>query len=429
MIAKMRIGDNRLETIHVKQRSDLTHKHNVMHGRHGWLRLTPAYSVKVVDEIIQHWPTGSRILDPFSGTATTPLCAAMQGFNATAVDINPFLVWFGQAKVAEYTEKDIEITRDLASYILRLVSSSNEHLNMCAIPALHNIERWWNSDSLLFLRRLKTYIDMMAHEGTHSKVLLLIAFCRTMIRTSNASFDHQSMSFKEEEKSSFQQLSLNGLDIDCDFVNMFREDVAYVLNAATMNPVASAEIVQGDSRNVGEHLTGIYDLVVTSPPYPNRMSYIREVRPYMYWLGYFNEAYEAGELDWQAIGGTWGIATSRLLQWHRNKDSFLLSYLQDILVRIAKAEHKNSKLLARYVEKYFEDMWFHLKSMVSLLSSGGRAYYIVGNSTFYNVLLPVERIYRDMMLELGLADVSIKVLRKRNSKKELFEYEVCGTKR
>ena len=74
-------------------------------------------------------------------------------------------------------------------------------------------------------------------------------------------------------------------------------------------------------------------------------------------------------------------------------------------------------------------MWFHLKSMVSLLSSGGKAYYIVGNSTFYNVLLPVEKIYCDMMLELGLSDVSIKVLRKRNSKKELFEYEVCGTRR
>ena len=28
-----------------------------------------------------------------------------------------------------------------------------------------------------------------------------------------------------------------------------------------------------------------------------------------------NEAKEAGELDWLAIGGTWGIATSRLLSW------------------------------------------------------------------------------------------------------------------
>ncbi|WP_322490103.1 hypothetical protein [Chloroflexus sp.] len=38
-------------------------------------------------------------------------------------------------------------------------------------------------------------------------------------------------------------------------------------------------------------------LVITSPPYPNRMSYIRELRPYMYWLGYLNNGRDAGELD------------------------------------------------------------------------------------------------------------------------------------
>lgn len=52
------------------------------------------------------------------------------------------------------------------------------------------------------------------------------------------------------------------------------------------------------------------------------MSYIRELRPYMYWLGFLNKAKEAGELDWKAIGGTWGIATSRLSCWERSEDSF-----------------------------------------------------------------------------------------------------------
>lgn len=40
----------------------------------------------------------------------------------------------------------------------------------------------------------------------------------------------------------------------------------------------------------------------------------------------------------------------------------------------------------------------------------------------------VEQLYRDMMIELGVTDVSTGVLRKRNSKKELFEYVVHGRK-
>lgn len=34
------------------RRAELTFKHNANHGRHGWLRLTPAYSVKLVNDIL-----------------------------------------------------------------------------------------------------------------------------------------------------------------------------------------------------------------------------------------------------------------------------------------------------------------------------------------------------------------------------------------
>jgi hypothetical protein len=37
----------------VKQRSDYTFKYNQKLGRHGWLRLTPAYSVKLVSQAKQ----------------------------------------------------------------------------------------------------------------------------------------------------------------------------------------------------------------------------------------------------------------------------------------------------------------------------------------------------------------------------------------
>ncbi len=62
--------------IKFRQRSDYTFKYNEQLGRHGWLRLTPAYSVKLVTEIMDSVPKNSFILDPFSGTATSGLVAA-----------------------------------------------------------------------------------------------------------------------------------------------------------------------------------------------------------------------------------------------------------------------------------------------------------------------------------------------------------------
>ena len=51
----------------MKQHKDLTYKYNTTHGRHGWLRLTPAYSVKLVRELLQNHQQQNNIFDPFSG--------------------------------------------------------------------------------------------------------------------------------------------------------------------------------------------------------------------------------------------------------------------------------------------------------------------------------------------------------------------------
>ena len=63
---------------------------------------------------------------------------------------------------------------------------------------------------------------------------------------------------------------------------------------------------------------------------------------------------------------------------------------------------------------------------VGKLSKGSELHYIVGNSTFYGVLLSVERLYAEMLERLGFGDVECHAIRKRNSKKELFEFDVSA---
>jgi hypothetical protein len=63
-----------------------------------------------------------------------------------------------------------------------------------------------------------------------------------------------------------------------------------------------------------------------------------------------------------------------------------------------------------------------------VVKPGGSVHYIVGNSTFYGVLLPVERIYAELFAAAGFGDVDVRVIRKRTSKKELYEYLVSARK-
>ncbi len=417
----------------LRQNAEYTFKQNTRAGRHGWLRLTPAYSVTLVNQILSGLQGRERILDPFSGTATTTLSASIAGFPAVSVDINPFLVWFGNAKLHRYTASELLRAEQIAERVVREYDTSAP----MAFPPIHNIERWWNTSELRHLAALKATLERVAEVSSPEKNILLVAFCRQMMRLSNAAFNHQSMSFKQvvepipqtqlfEKPSSFSHGQ--------DWMQDWMQDVEFVAETARQHtPVQEATVLLGDGRRIDEvchtYHNAPFECVITSPPYPNRMSYIRELRPYMYWLGFLNEAREAGELDWQAIGGTWGIATSRLSDWQPPPNGiFMPPALQSILGIITAKDEKNSVLLARYIEKYFADMWLHFEGLQRILAPNAQLHYIVGNSTFYETLLPVEELYAAMLTELGFINVGIATIRKRNSKKELFEFHITATK-
>ncbi len=47
-------------------------------------------------------------------------------------------------------------------------------------------------------------------------------------------------------------------------------------------------------------------------------------------------------------------------------------------------------------------------------------------SKAHSKLLPVERRYHDMLKALGFTNLEVRTIRKRNSKKGLFEFNVTG---
>jgi DNA modification methylase len=363
------------------------------------------------------------VFDPFSGTGTTALCAAYRGKTGIATDINPFLVWLAKAKASSYDQASIEAFRHAAHLAVQRAAAPGAALAEC--PALSNIDRWWRSSALTFLLRLKAAIDV--HEAGDA-TLLNVAFCRTMMKLSNAAFNHQSMSFKADSVAVSATEGAAVADDTDSFAAQFLSDVGQVADAALDNPSGSAEYIQSDARGAPlAQWRNRVDSLITSPPYPNRMSYIRELRPYMYWLRFLATGRQAGELDWEAIGGTWGVATSRLAEWVP-ANTFVPARLAGILKKIRGAHNKNGKLLANYVHKYFEDMFEHLAAMLPLLRRGATVHYIVGNSIFYGHMVAAEEFLAQQMAAVGLCDVHIVPIRKRNSKKGLLEFHVTGAR-
>ena len=239
------------------QRADYTQAHNAKSGRYGWLRLTPAYSLKIVNEILATYDDLSEInvLDPFCGTGTTALCAAYRGQTAVTTDVNPFLVWFSRVKTDSYSSRLIAELRQAGHAICDDIRY--ERVPKVPAPHIHNIERWWSPVDLDFLCALKGAIDTRFHNNNKRRSILLIAFCRMLLDLSNAAFNHQSMSFKSNFQTTF--------DFGTDLKRAFLRYLDVVLDGAEQNPMGQVKVALADARRLLKKETGLVDCVITSP--------------------------------------------------------------------------------------------------------------------------------------------------------------------
>ncbi len=386
---------------------------------HRWFRLTPSFSPELVMDILAHWdlPDGVSVLDPFCGVGTTPLVCQERGLPSYAVELNPLLHFVARVKTTPYSEPD-----ELPEFARGVLSLAREHLDPMlpmdaetflttyhrAIPRIRNVTKWW---SLPVLKKIVALRLALTTSSLPARVadLLNLAAVSILIEVSNARHHHPSLSFAKVPRK------------DAPVFERFEEQTAVIRDDLSHfpHPRPEANVLLGNSKDLAKVLPQGYrcSAVITSPPYPNRYSYARETRPQMFYLGLVNSGREVGQLEIEAIGGTWGKATSILKQDVHYRSATVARALRGIPERIGQ----HNPLMRNYVIKYFNDIEEHVVSLTPFLRPGARLAYVIGNSQFYGIPLPSDEILADIFEAHGLRVHSLERMRRRNSKTGLYE--------
>lgn len=393
---------------------------------HRWFRLTPSYSPSLVRFFLEKFEVNKSetILDPFSGRGTTVIECQKRGYQAVSVELNPLFKIVGEYSLI-YNNDNIELF-DNYLILLKDVLEKNRDKDLetildeykLEVPDIHDVFRWWKKDVLKDLLLAK-YIAEYS-QFSKIKCYLWLALNMSSLECANIHRNHPTISFDDNHNREINVFD----DLQNRINNIYQDLLSEEIDTwKTVNN----KVILGNSIEI-EEIFAKYDykskfnVVITSPPYPNRFSYIHQTRPQLHFMDVIKDRKEATELDLKAIGGTWGRATSILMK----ELIEVPDHLKDILSYYAELSGK-STLMCNYATKYFIDIDKHIKGLKNVLAKDARGTYVVGNSRLSGVEIHTEIILAKILEQHGLRVTEILVFRKRGGRKKLYETAVCFT--
>lgn len=398
---------------------------------HSWFRLTPSFGPDLVEIMLEklHYSDDDIVLDPFSGASTTLIQCKLKNIQSIGFEINPLLFFVGKTSLNWDLDYDtlIDLLKTLEiSYINQSRKLHDKDVINCGleIPKIHNVFRWWRKDVLKELLILKSCIKTLNTTNDYRDFFLLTLAGVLVPDLTNVSLGRLQLYFIDRDED-----SIDVYEVFKNHVESMVSDIKTINNEYKENAIRS-DLYLADATNIDSLglSANTVDLVITSPPYPNRYSYVWNTRPHLYFLDIFDNAKQASNLDKETIGGTWGVATSHIATGIVNPE---YSIIEEVVKPITDKIRLQDNLMANYVMKYFNLLAKQIVELEKIATKNIKVAYVVGNSEIKGVYVETDVLLGKIFegLDLGYSVNEITRFRKRNSGIDLYESIVYANKK
>lgn len=224
---------------------------------------------------------GLSVLDPFCGSGTTLLEAAMLGNSVAGIDVNPIAVLISRAKLAPINSENIEALSTLVAQVRSWDGRTDSKLS-----EFHGLDHWFSSGAQLAFGYLRQEIDKFGRESDlwHVSAVALSAIVNR--------FSNQDT----ETRYARVERHPDPLSIAAAFAAKL-ETLSKGLQArGALAEGITSQVILGDIRFDNSIPVGGIDMVITSPPYANTMDYYLYHKQRMNILGFDFKAAQGSEI-------------------------------------------------------------------------------------------------------------------------------------
>jgi hypothetical protein len=337
--------------------------------------------------------TQLKVLDPMAGSGTVLAVARANGHKAIGVDLDPLAVlladvWTRTIDPEEVHDKAAEVL-DRAKTAFRTLSTGQAYPSGSDEKTRQFIRYWFDDYARRQLAALAVSISRVRDEATRNA--LWCGFSRLIITKSAGASLAMDLSHSRPHRE-FDRAPVKPFG---RFLTAVRTVVSNCPQKGhdPVGPLASVRY--GDARKLDIASESI-DLVLTSPPYLNAIDYLRCSKFSLVWMGYQVDRLRA--IRGESIGAEASSEMATETPW-----------VHALITQLGIAKKLSTRhygVLARYVL----DMGGALSQVSRVLKKGGRAVYVVGDSTVRGVFVRNSEIVRAVAENSGL------VLHKRRSR-------------
>lgn len=334
-----------------------------------------------------------RVLDPMAGSGTVLAVARANGHHAIGIDLDPLAVllagvWTRTVNPVEVIDKAADVL-DRARFAFDSLSTARAYPAQSDEETRKFIRYWFDDYARRQLSALSTAICRVRDDGIRAAIWC--GFSRLIITKSAGASLAMDLSHSRPHKK-FDRAPIKPFT---RFLSAVETVVSNCPRAGVglVGPMAVAK--RGDARRLDVESESI-DLVLTSPPYLNAIDYMRCSKFSLVWMGY-----KIGLLR-QIRGESVGAEAS-------SEQAMETPWVHVLIKQLGlanKLSSRDSGLLARYVL----DMGGALAEVSRVLKVGGRAVYVVGDSTVRGTFIRNSEIVKSVAERQGL------VLQERRSR-------------
>lgn len=390
---------------------------------HRWYPFVEGYSKEFIQSIITENKDKNIncCLEPFSGSGTTALELQNLGIKCYSFEVNPLMYLIGKVKLeTEYTyERTLYWFNDIKETRSRL---SDIDLNS-VFPTLYQSEnrKKWNYDESVGQAVKKLDISVNTITEKIYKDLFTIALAAILLDVSNLYRNGKCLSYKKD----WTETTLSEADVFEKFDNKvlteLLEDIKNSSNMRTNISQSNKEyLFNSDSRYAinTQVPDNSIDLVITSPPYLNSRDYTDTYMLELKTLGFTKDNAQIKNLREQTF------RSHVQIHWQdkANVENKLLKSTLRKLNNSAKDFEVWNPSIIDMVRLYFVDMETLFNEIYKKMRKGGKVYFNVSNSAYFNVEIKTLDICASIAENIGFSVQEIRKARFLKTSPQQKEY-------